>query len=61
MSTINGNSAVNNVNQVEWSYSTKIVFHTDRPAGSFNLHDEIDAVNNLGVGVTVTNPFTNLS
>jgi len=61
MATINFVGSTNNVNQVEWSYSTKIVFLTDRPAGSFNLHDEIAADNNLGVGVTTTNPFTNLS
>ncbi len=61
MSTINGNSAVNNVNQVEWSYSTKLVFLTDRPVDAFALHDEVAAFDNLGVGVTKTNPFTNLS
>lgn len=60
MATINGNSATNNVNQVLWSYSTKLVFHTDRVTSADGLHDEIQAVEALGVGVTATNPFTNL-
>lgn len=61
MATINGNSAVNTINWVEWSYSTQIDFHTDRAAGTLNTHDLIQSVANLGVGVTETDPFTLLS
>ena len=61
MATINSNSVTNNINQVLWSYSTKLAYHTDRAAGSNNLHDEIQSLENLGVGVTATSPFTNLT
>lgn len=61
MATINGNSATNNVNQTLWSYSTKLVYHTDRDTTSHARHAEVDAVENLSVGVTTTNPFTILA
>lgn len=60
MATINGNSATNNVNQIGYSYSTKLVFLTDRETSADALHAEIESVEALGVGVTATNPFTNL-
>lgn len=61
MATINGNSAINNVNAVLWSYSTKIAWHTDRAVSGTALHGEVQALENLGVGVTETDPFTNLT
>jgi hypothetical protein len=60
MATVNGNSTTNNVNQVLWSYGTKLVFHTDRATTVDSLHAEIEAVEALGVGVTATDPFTNM-
>lgn len=61
MATINGTSSINNINQVLFSYSTKIVYHTDRKTTVDALHAEIQAVEALGVGVTATDPFTNLT
>jgi len=61
MATINGNSATNNANTVLWSYSTKIELRTDRAVGSIALHGVVQAIENMGVGITLTNPFTNLS
>jgi len=61
MATINGNAATNNVNQVLWSYSTKLVWHTDRETSVDSLHAEIQALEALGTGVTLTDPFTNLT
>lgn len=61
MATINGDSTVNTVNWVAWSFSTQIDFYTDRSVGTLGLHDRITSIANLGVGVTATNPFTNLT
>ena len=61
MSTINATSSTNNVNQTLWSYSTKLAWNTDRAAGSFARGAEVQSVENLGVGVTLTDPFTLLS
>lgn len=61
MSTVNFTSSTNNVNLVEWSYSTKLVFDTDRSTTLHARHAEVRAVENLGVGVTATNPFTILA
>lgn len=61
MATINGTSSTNNVNAVSWSYSTKVVWHTDRAVSGTALHGEVQALENLGVGVTATDPFTNLT
>ena len=58
MATFNATSSTNNVNQVLWSYSTRLVWHTDRPAGSVALHGEVESVHNLGVGVATGDPFT---
>ena len=61
MATRNSTNSTNNANSVLWSYSTKLVWHTDRDVTGTSLHGEVQAVNNLGVGVTATNPFTNLT
>jgi hypothetical protein len=63
MATINGVSSTNNGNIVMWSFSTKQSYRTDRAAGTANRHDEVQAVENLGVGVTDTTSglFTLLS
>jgi hypothetical protein len=61
MATINSNSATNNANFVLWGWSTKIELRTDRPVGSSALHAAVSSIENLGVGITETNPFTNLS
>lgn len=58
MATFNATSSTNNVNQVLWSWSTKIELRTDRPTTSHNLHDAVDSVENLGVGVAAGEPFT---
>ncbi len=54
MATINGASTTNNVNQVLWSFSTSLKFHTDRAAGTFSRHDLVVSIENLGIGVTDT-------
>lgn len=61
MATFNATSSVNTVNAVLWSYSTKLAWHTDRAAGSYARGAEVQAVNNLGVGVAAGDPFTLLS
>ncbi len=63
MATFNATSSTNNANQVLWSYSTKLTFHTDRESGSFARGAEVttSSVNNLGVGVSAGDPFTLLS
>ncbi len=61
MATFNGNSATNNVNQVQWSWSTRLTWHTDRAAGSVARGGEVQALENLGVGVAAGDPFTLLS
>lgn len=61
MATRNATSSTNNGNQVLYSYSTKLVWHTDRDVTGTSRHGEVQAVNNLGVGVTATNPFTLLT
>lgn len=61
MSTFNANSATNNVNQVLWGWSTKLVYHTDRAVSGTALHGEVQAVENLGVGVAQGDPFTLLT
>jgi hypothetical protein len=58
MATFNANSRDNNVNQVLWSYSTRLVWHTDRPTSLHDMHAEVDSVQNLGVGVASGDPFT---
>jgi hypothetical protein len=61
MATFNATSSTNNVNTVLWGWSTKLVWHTDRPAGSVALHGQVQAAENLGVGVAAGDPFTLLS
>lgn len=61
MATFNGNSATNNANQVLWSYTTRLVWHSDRAVGTIARGGEIQSVDNLGVGVAEGDPFTNLS
>jgi hypothetical protein len=61
MATFNANSRTNNVNLVEWSYSTRLVWHTDRATSSHDRGAEVDSVHNLGVGVARGNPFTILA
>ena len=60
MATINSTSSTNNANQVLYSYSTKLVAHSDRASGSLALHGEIASLTqeNLGVAVALTDPFT---
>ncbi len=61
MATFNSNSRTNNVNLVEYSYSTRLVWHTDRNTSSHNRGEEVDSVHNLGVGVATGDPFTILA
>lgn len=61
MATCNAVDSTNNINQVLWSYSTRLAFHTDRPAGSVALHGLVLSVDNLGVGVAECDLFTLLS
>lgn len=61
MATFNSNSSTNNINQVSWSYSTKIAYHTDRAVSGTALHGEVEADENLGVGVAAGDPFTLLT
>lgn len=62
MGTYNYTSSTNNVNQVLFSWSTVMNFFTDRKVSSSLLaRASIVKLEGLGVGVTVTNPFTNKS
>ena len=58
MATLNANSTTNDVNAVLWSYSTKLAWHTDRAVGTYSRAAEVQAVENLGVGVKDGDPFT---
>jgi len=60
MATFNATSSTNNANQVLWSYSTRLVWHTDRDVSGTSRGGEVEAVHNLGVGVATGDPFTNL-
>jgi len=61
MSTFNANNSTNNANCVLWSYSTRLVWHTDRDVSGANRGDEVESVHNLGVGVSTGDPFTLLT
>jgi len=61
MATFNSNSRANVINEVLWSFSTRLAWYTDRNTSAHNRGDEVDAVNNLGVGVARGNPFTILA
>lgn len=53
-------SSTNNVNFVLYNYSTAVEYISDRKASSTILmHTSIERIENLGVSVTKTNPFTN--
>lgn len=58
MATFNATSSTNNANQVLWSYSTRLVWHTDRDVTGTSKHGEVESVHNLGVGVATGDPFT---
>lgn len=61
MATFNAASSTNNVNAVLWSYSTRLVWHTDRDVSGTNRGGEVEAVDNLGLGVASGDPFTTLT
>lgn len=61
MATFNAISSTNNVNQVVWGWSTKIEFRTDRSVSGTARAGLVQAVENLGVGVALGNPFTLLT
>jgi hypothetical protein len=61
MATFNANSRDNNVNQVLWSYSTRLVWHTDRDVSGTSRGGEVESVDNLGKGVASGDPFTLLT
>ena len=58
MATFNATSSTNNANQVLWGWSTKLVWHTDRKVTGAARGAEVQAVENLGVGVATGDPFT---
>ena len=58
MSTFNANSRTNNSNLLLWSYSTRLVWHTDRNTSSHDRGAEVDSVHNLGTTTSTGNPFT---
>ena len=62
MATFNATSSTNNANQVLWGWSTRLVLHSDRKASATVLRGSlIEAVENLGVGVSLGDPFTLLT
>lgn len=61
MATFNAASSTNNVNQVLWSYSTRMVWHTDRDVSGTSRGGIVESVDNLGVGVATGDPFTTLT
>jgi len=61
MATFNATSSTNNANQVLWGWSTKLVLHTDRAVTGTARGDQVQAVENLGVGVAAGDPFTLLT
>lgn len=61
MATFNATSSTNNVNAVLWSYSTRLVWHTDRSVTGTSARGEVQSVDNLGVGVASGDPFTLLT
>ena len=58
MATLNFVSSTNNVNTVLYSFSTRLMYHTDREAGAFARGAVLVSVDNLGVGVGLGDPFT---
>lgn len=61
MATRNYTVSTNNGNVLVYSFSTKLEKRTDRKTSLTAIHGLVSAVNNLGVGVTATNPFTILA
>ena len=61
MATFNYTSSTNNVNPVLWSYSTRLVWTTDRDVSGTSRGGVVQSVDNLGVGVAAGDPFTNLT
>ena len=61
MATFNAAVSTNNANQVLWSLCTKLAYHTDRAVTGTVRGGEVQAVENLGVGVAAGDPFTNLT
>jgi hypothetical protein len=61
MATFNAASSTNNVNPVLWSYSTRLVWHTDRDVSGASRGGEVESVDNLGLGVASGDPFTTLT
>lgn len=61
MATFNATSSTNNANQVLWGWSTKLSYHTDRAVTGTARGGEVQAVENLGVGVATGDPFTLLT
>ena len=61
MSTFNAASSTNCVNPVLWSYSTRLVWHTDRDVSGTAKHGIVESVDNLGVGVAAGDPFSLLT
>lgn len=61
MASFNHTSSTNNVNAVLYSYSTRLVWHTDRDVTGTSRGGVVESVDNLGVGVATGDPFTNLT
>lgn len=61
MATRNATSSTNNINPVIWSYSTAMEYTSDRKTTVAVARGRIKLVQNLGVGVLNSNPFTNLT
>ena len=61
MATFNATSSTNNSNQVLWSWGTRLTYHTDRSVTGAARGAEVQAVENLGVGVALGDPFTLLT
>ncbi len=61
MATFNFTSSTNNANCVLYSYSTRLVWHTDRDTSTASRGGVADSVHNLGVGVASGDPFTLLT
>lgn len=61
MATFNPSADTNNVNQVVWSWSTRLTYHTDRSVTGAARGAEVQAIDNLGVGVALGDPFTLLT
>ena len=61
MATFNAQSSTNNANSVLYSYSTRMVWHTDRKVTGAARGAEVQSADNLGVGVATGDPFTNMT